>query len=113
MPSGKGLYSMADEKNLNETENEELEESPVYTLTDEETGEERDFELLAEGKIDDKLYFALAPADDPESEEYVILRVTEDGEDLVLESIEDDDEFEKAEDYFNDLFFSEVDYDEE
>ena len=111
--SGKGLYSMADEKNLNETENEELEESPVYTLTDEETGEERDFELLAEGKIDDKLYFALAPADDPESEEYVILRVTEDGEDLVLESIEDDDEFEKAEDYFNDLFFSEVDYDEE
>lgn len=89
---------------------EEMEESPIYTLTDEETGEEKDFELLAEGTIDGKLYFALAPADE-ESEEYVILRVTEDGEDLLLESIEDDDEFEKAEDYFNDLFFSEVDYD--
>ena len=42
----------------------------------------------------------------------MILRVTEDGEDLLLESVDDDDEFERAEDYFNDLFFSEVDYDE-
>ena len=38
--------------------------------------------------------------------------VTEDGEDLILESIEDDDEFDKVEEYFNDLFFSEVDYDD-
>ncbi len=90
--------------------NEEMEESPIYTLTDEETGEEKDFELLAEGTIDGQLYFAMAPADE-DSEEYVILRATEDGEDIILESIEDDEEFEKAEDYFNDLFFSEVDYD--
>lgn len=90
--------------------NEEMEESPIYTLTDEETGEEKDFELLAEGTIDGQLYFAMAPADE-DSEEYVILRATEDGEDIILESIEDDDEFEKAEDYFNDLFFNEVDYD--
>ena len=92
--------------------NGEEEESPIYTLTDEETGEEKDFELLAEGEIDGKQYFALAPANE-ESDEYVILRVTEEDEDLILESIDDDDEFEKAEDYFNDLFFSEVDYDEE
>ena len=92
------------------TVDEEMEESPIYTLTDEETGDEKDFELLAEGTIDGKLYFALVPTDE-ESEEYVILRVTEDGDDLLLESIEDDDEFEKAEDYFNDLFFNEVDYD--
>jgi len=92
------------------TVDEEMEESPIYTLTDEETGEEKDFELLAEGTIDGKLYFALVPADE-ESEEYVILRVTEDGDDLLLESIEDDDEFEKAEDYFKHLFFNEVDYD--
>ncbi len=93
-----------------ENEEEEMEESPVYTLTDEETGEEKDFELLAEGTIDGQLYFAMAPANE-EAEEYVILRVTEDGEDILLESIEDDDEFDKAEDYFNDLFFSETDYD--
>ena len=90
---------------------EELEEAPVFTLTDEETGEEKDFVLLAKGTIDNQLYFALEPADE-ESEEYVILKVFEDGEDLILESVDDDDEFEKAEDYFNDLFFNEVDYDE-
>ena len=93
-------------------EAEEMEEVAIYTLTDEETGEEQDFELLAEATIDGQLYFALAPANE-ESEEYVILRVTEDGEDLILDSIEDDDEFEKVEDYFNDLFFNEIDYDQE
>ena len=94
--------------------NEEADElgDIVYTLTDEETGEELDFQLIARATIDDVLYFALVPADDEECEEYVILRVTEDGDDLILESIEDDDEFERAEDYFNDLLFSEVDYDE-
>lgn len=95
-----------------ELENEEL-ESNIVTLTDEETGEEKDFELIARATIDDKLYFALIPADDEESEEYVILRATVDGEDVLFETIEDDDEFEKAEDYFNDLLFSEVDYDED
>ena len=94
--------------------NEEADElgDIVYTLTDEDTGEEVDFQLIARATIDDVLYFALVPADDEECEEYVILRVTEDGDDLILESIEDDDEFEKAEDYFNDLLFGEVDYDE-
>ena len=97
--------------NNNENINvEELDEAPIFTLTDEETGEEKDFELLARGEIDGQLYFALAPADE-DSEEYVILKVFEDGEDIILESIEDDDEFEKAEDYFNDLFFNEIDYD--
>lgn len=94
------------ENNINELE----EEIPVFTLTDEETGEEKDFELLADANIGDGRYFALVPADE-ESDEYVILRVTEDGEDLVLESVDDDDEFEKVEEYFNDLFFNEVDYD--
>ena len=97
------------EKNINE-EVEELDEV-IYTLTDEETGEELDFQLIARATIDEKLYFALIPANDEECEEYVILRVTEDGEDLLLESIDDDDEFDKVEDYFNDLLFSEADYD--
>lgn len=101
---------MADmEKNINE-EVEELEEM-VYTLTDEETGEELDFQLIARATIDEKLYFALIPANDEECDEYVILRVTEDGADLLLESIDDDDEFDKVEDYFNDLLFSDADYD--
>ena len=104
---------MADmEKNLNEEEFVDELGDIIYTLTDEETGEELDFQLIARATIDDVLYFALVPADDEECEEYVILRVTEDGEDIVLESIDDDDEFEKVEEYFNDLLFGEVDYDE-
>ena len=99
------------EKNINEEEVDELGDI-VYTLTDEDTGEELDFQLIARATIDDVLYFTLVPADDEEVDEYVILRVTEDGEDLILESIDDDDEFEKVEEYFNDLLFGEVDYDE-
>lgn len=95
------------EKNINE----EGEEIPVVTLTDEETGEQKDFEFLAEAEIDGKLYYALIPADE-ESEEYYVFRVEEDGDDLTLETIDDDDEFEKVEDYFNDKFFNEIDYDE-
>jgi len=93
-----------------ELEGEELDN--VITLTDEETGEEKDFELYARCTIDDNLYFALVPVDD-EGDEYVILRATVDGDDMVFETIEDDDEFEKVEDYFNDLLFNEVDYDED
>lgn len=103
---------MADfEKNLNEEEVEELGDI-IYTLTDEETGEDIDFQLIARATIDDVLYFALFPVDD-ESEEYYILRVSEEGEDVIFDTIEDDDEFEKVEEYFNDLLFGEVDYDEE
>ena len=82
----------------------------IYTLTDEETGEEIDFELLAEADIDGEHYVALAPLDE-EAEEYVILKAVGDGEELDLISIEDDDEFERVEEYFNDKLFSEIDYD--
>ena len=100
---------MSDNKKNPEVE-EELDEN-IITLTDEETGEEQDFEIWAKATIDEKLYFALVPVED-DGEEYVILSATVDGEDLIFETIEDDDEFEKVEDYFNDLLFSEVDYDE-
>ena len=100
---------MSDNKKNPEVE-EELDEN-IITLTDEETGEEQDFEIWAQATIDEKLYFALVPVDD-DGEEYVILTATVDGEDLLFETIDDDDEFEKVEDYFNDLLFSEVDYDE-
>ena len=100
---------MADlEKNINE-EGEEMDN--IITLTDEDTGEEVNFELIDQATVDGVLYFALVPANDPECEEYYILRVTEDGEDVLLESIDDDDEFEKVEDFFNDRLFGEVDYD--
>ena len=95
---------MADiEKNFDETEEVEV---PLLTLTDEETGEEKDFELLAEAEIDGKRYFALVPAYE-ESEEYVILRAEGNDDEMTLESIEDDEEFERAADYFDDMLFNE------
>ena len=97
--------------NKNPELEEELDEN-IITLTDEDTGEEQDFEIYAQATIDEKIYFALVPVDD-DGDEYVILEYKEDGDDVILETIEDDEVFEKVEDYFNDLLFSEVDYDEE
>lgn len=91
---------------------EEEEESPVFPLVDEETGKTENFELLAEWEDGDNLYYAMAPADDETIEEYVILKVTEEENgDLTFESIDDDDEFERVSDYFDDLFMGEIDYD--
>ena len=93
--------------------NPELEEElevNVITLTDDETGEEQDFEIWARATIDEKLYYALVPVED-DGNEYVILKATEEGDEVIFETIDDDEEFEKAEDYFNDLLFGEVDYD--
>lgn len=98
---------MADlEKNLPEEEMVDL-----ITLTDEETGEEKEFEIMASAEIDGKVYYALVPANE-ESDEYVILRATEDGDDIIFETVDDDDEFEKAEETFNDMLFDDVDYDQ-
>ena len=99
---------MEDNKNINAEEIEPW----IITLTDDETGEDQDFEVIAEGTVDGKNYFALVEAN-VETDEYIILEYREDGDDIVLETIEDDDVFEKVEDYFNDLLFSEVDYDEQ
>ena len=99
---------MAD-KNLDN--NVEEEEIGIIELTDEETGEDVQFEVIAKCTVDGKDYFALIPVED-DGEEYVILRATIDGDDILFETIDDDDEFEKVEDLFNDMLFNEVDYDE-
>ena len=47
--------------------NPELEEElevNVITLTDDETGEEQDFEIWAQATIDEQLYYALVPVED-------------------------------------------------
>ncbi len=100
-----------------EIKNDELaldeNETYTYTLTD-ENGDEYEFELLGTCEVDDKVYYALAPADPSLGDEYTILRAEEeaDGE-VSLVTIEDDEEFYKVEEIFNDELFSEVDFDEE
>ena len=93
---------------------EEFYDESVYTLTDED-GNEEEFVLLGSAEIDGKIYLALVPAAQADSEdgEYVILRQDKDenGEDLLV-TIDDDDEFDKVADLFEDELFDEVDYDE-
>lgn len=89
-----------------------MEKENIFTLTDEE-GNESEFELLGELSLDDNTYLALIPLDGDE-DEYVILRVEvdENGDELLV-TIDDDDEFERIADTFEDTFMGEIDLDGE
>lgn len=101
---------MAEEIKKTEEAIEEETEQEVFTLTDED-GNESDFEFIGRIELDGNLYVALIPVDGNE-EEYVILKViTDDDGEEVLVTIEDDEEFDKAADAFEDEFMSEIDYD--
>ena len=103
---------MEENKN-NEMMDEAFGADEYYTLTDED-GNELKFELIGKAELKGTQYFAFIPADeeqDGEFCEYTILKsVIEDGEEILV-SIDDDDEFDDAADYFDDLFASEIDYD--
>ena len=114
---------MADieKKNMQDPEEKEVQDIDMnqdedfdepIVLVDEETGEEKAFDVIARDVVDGQLYYALVPADDEEAEEYYLLKATIDGDDILFETVDDDEEFDKVEDYFNDLFFNEIDYDE-
>ena len=94
---------------------EEIFDPEIFTLTDEE-GNESDFELIASQEIDGATYVALVPYTetnkDAEVQDYVVLKLEADekGEDLLV-TIDDDDEFEKVAEIFEDMLFDEIDYD--
>ena len=101
------------DKNINnEIENEE---DNIITLTDED-GNDIDFEIIADAEIDGNVYFAMVPVGGAEKNEgiieYGLLKLTkdEDGEDIYV-TVDDEDEFNKVADFFDDLFDSEEDYD--
>ncbi len=91
---------------------DEIFNEEVYILTDDE-GNEKQFELLGSREIDGNSYFALVPIEDNESGEYVILKggLDDDGEDILI-TIDDDDEFERVADFFEEELFGEIDYDD-
>lgn len=96
-------------------DNNEIYDPEIYTLTDED-GNELNFALLASLEHEGAEYKALIPVDEngeETSDEYVILKVgtDEDGE-AVLETIEDDDEFDRIADIFDDEF-ADVFYDDQ
>ncbi len=105
---------------MKRTENEESigfltdkeQKEPFYvTLTDLETGREIEFKVIAEAVLSGKRYFALVPPEE-KGNDCIVLSVSGEGEDLIFETIEDDDEYETVEDYFNDLLFGTSDYDD-
>lgn len=92
----------------------ENEEVLVYTLTDDE-GNENDFEMIGSVEVDGKTYCALIPftEEDEDVEEYIVLRVEkseENPEEEILVSIDDDEEFDRIADIFDDEF-ADIDYD--
>ena len=96
-------------------DNNEIYDPEIYTLTDEE-GNEYDFALLATLEHEGAEYKALVPVDENGEEsgdEYVVLKcgVDENGE-PILESIDDDDEYDRIADIFDDEF-ADIDYDAE
>lgn len=66
-------------------------EEIVITLTDEETGESKDYFLVEYLEVDEKEYAVFMP-DDEEDDLAIVLRV--EGEDFV--DIEDEEEYEKV-----------------
>ena len=89
----------------------EIFDGDIYTLTD-ETGKESEFELIGSCEFEGKTYLALIPVEEG-TEEYVILRLEADekGEEILV-TIDDDDEFDRVADYFEDELFDTIDYDE-
>ena len=103
---------MNDNKNM---EPQNAEESNIITLTDED-GKEIDFEVIGDAEIEGDVYYAMTPAGAQENNEgiieYVLLKLVEDedGEEVFV-TVDDEDEFDKVADFFDDLFDSEEDYD--
>ena len=87
-----------------------FETDDIITLTDED-GEEKQFQLLGSCELDGVEYLAMVPLDE-DKEEYVILKreADENGE-VMLVTIDDDEEFDRVADIFEDELFGEIDYD--
>ena len=93
--------------------NEDFFEAEIFTLTDDD-GSEIQFEQIAICEVDGVLYHALIPLSEDgtsESDEYVILKseIDESGEEFLI-TIEDDEEFDRIADMFEDGF-ADIDYD--
>ncbi len=87
----------------------------IYSLTDEE-GKEQQFEMIDFMEVDDQLYYAMIPYCDGEQniddeyDEFVILKevhddkAENDDDDVLLTSIDDEDEYEKIGNMFIEKF---------
>ena len=92
-------------------ENNEFEfETESVTLTDED-GVEKNFDIIGTLELDGNMYFALVDAESDEDEYIILKSVIDENGDEILITIDDDDEFDKAADAFDNQLMSEYDYD--
>ncbi|WP_195572870.1 DUF1292 domain-containing protein [Paenibacillus sp. 1001270B_150601_E10] len=77
----------------------------VVTLIDED-GNEIDMALVETFNVEDQLYALLLERNNPEADG-VIVRVDEDGDDMVLNAIEDDEEWNRVQQAYEELVSSE------
>ena len=89
-----------------ELEMNDLEPDRV-TLTDEE-GVEREFDIIGTLQMDGCDYFALVAVEGDEDEYIVLKAVEEDGEEVLI-TIDDDDEFDRVADAFDNEMMEEID----
>ena len=110
MGSEKGLVNLRFLEGFIDMADDIFETDDIITLTDED-GEEKQFQLLGSCELDGVEYLAMVPLDE-DKEEYVILKreADEDGEDMLV-TIDDDEEFDRVADIFEDELFGEIDYD--
>ncbi|GAB7386483.1 DUF1292 domain-containing protein [Bacillaceae bacterium] len=81
---------------------EEIEVGEVIALSDEESGEERDFRVMYMFDIEDRQYLVLVPVEQEEDDEYEVHFLRYDGSDT-LHPIESDEEWDMVEETFNTL----------
>jgi len=77
------------------------EEDQIIETVD-ENGNVVKFELFDVVEVDEKEYALLLPVDE-ESDEVVLMRITNDGDEYLFETIEDDEEFDKVAKYVESL----------
>ncbi|MET3850568.1 DUF1292 domain-containing protein [Paenibacillus sp. OAE614] len=84
-----------------------MEEEPEIIYIPDDEGNEEEFEVIMKFEVDgsDSKYMMVVPLDseDDDSDEVYAFRYEEDGDDLKLYMIEDDEEWEIVEETFNTL----------
>lgn len=99
---------MANDERLNANPNtgEDFDEPEIIYIPDEE-GNEEEFEVIMKFEVDgsDSLYMMVVPveSDDEESDEVYAFRYEEDGDDLKLYTIDNEEEWNIVEETFNTL----------
>ncbi len=71
--------------------------------TVDENGNVINFELYDIVEVDNQEYALLLPVESSEEDEVVLMKLYQDGEDYVFESIEDDEEFERVAQYIESM----------